>query len=190
MTSNDGAATSIRTVAVIGAGIAGRSFAFACASAGFRVILEDVMPANLRRAQEEYAQVASPSSGGTLELAATIEAAVREADLAVDFVPDELESKLEIFCLIDRMAPPKTIVLTPSNAFSITDLASCTYRGERCFAVRGGFPEVGGGTVALLHAPEFHVASLDATAAFLRALGGSVQVQLDQDAPMLVKNQR
>jgi 3-hydroxybutyryl-CoA dehydrogenase len=187
--SND-AASSIRAVAVIGAGTAGRSFAFACAAAGFRVILEDVMPANLRRAQEEYAQVASLGSAGTLELADTIEAAVREADLVVDFVPDELESKLEIFCLIDRMAPPKTIVLTPSNALSITDLASCTYRGERCFAVRGAFPEVAAGTVALLHGPEFDAASLDATAAFLRALGGSVQVEFDRDAPMLVKNQR
>lgn len=190
MNSNDGAASSIRTVAVIGAGTAGRSFSFACAAAGFRVILEDVMPANLRRAQEEYAQVASLDSGGTLELAATIEAAVREADLVVDFVPDELESKLEIFCLIDRMAPPKTIMLTPSNALSITDLASCTYRGERCFAVRGAFPEVAEGSVSVLHAPEFDASSLDAAAAFLRALGGRVQVALDEDAPMLVKNQR
>lgn len=149
------------------------------------------MPANLRRAQEEFAELAPSSEGGTLELAATIEAAVREADLAVDFVPDELESKLEIFCLIDRMAPPKTIVLTPSDALSITDLASCTYRGERCFAVRGGVIDVGrGNSVRVLHPPDFNQASLDAVSAFLLTLGGAVQVELDQDAPMLVKNQR
>jgi 3-hydroxybutyryl-CoA dehydrogenase len=29
-----------------------------CAAAGFDVVLEDVMPANLRRAQEEYANLA------------------------------------------------------------------------------------------------------------------------------------
>ena len=189
MSSTDGASPSVHTVAVIGAGTAGRSFAFACAAAGFRVILEDVMPANLRQARQEYAQLASPG-GGAVEFATTIETAVREADLVVDFVPDELESKLEIFCLLDRMAPPKTIVLTPSNALSITDLASCTYRGDRCFAVRGAFPDVAGGAVSLLHAPEFNAASLDATAAFLGALGGRVQIELDQDAPMLVKNQR
>lgn len=189
MRSAEDAAGSIRTVAVIGAGTAGRSFALACAAAGFRVLLEDVMPTNLRQARAEYAQLASPV-GGEIEFASTIETAVREADLVVDFVPDELESKLEIFCLLDRMAPPKTIVLTPTNALSITDLASCTYRGDRCFAVRGAFPDVAGGIVSVLHAPEFHAASLDATAAFLTALGGSVQVELDQDAPMLVKNQR
>jgi 3-hydroxybutyryl-CoA dehydrogenase len=181
----------IRTVAVIGAGTAGRSFAIACAAAGFCVTLEDVMPANLRRAQQEYAQVALAGSTGKLELASTIEAAVREADVVVDFVPDELESKLEIFCLIDRMAPPKTIVLTPSDALSITDLASCTYRGERCFAIRGAFADVaGGGAVRVLHAPEFDAPSLSAVTAFLRALGGAVEVELDPTAPMLVKNQR
>ena len=189
MNSPSDAPTPVQTVAVIGAGAAGRSFAFSCAAAGFRVILEDVMPANLRQARTEFEQL-GPSSDGKLEFASTIESAVREADLVVDFVPDELESKLEIFCLLDRMAPPKTIVLTPSKALSITDLASCTYRGERCFAVRGAFPEIADGTVLLLHAPEFDAAALDAAAAFLRALGGRVQVQLDQDAPMLVKNQR
>ena len=55
----------------------------------------------------------------------------------MDFVPDELESKLEIFSMIDRMAPPKTILCTPSYALSITDLASCVYRPDRCVAVRG-----------------------------------------------------
>jgi 3-hydroxybutyryl-CoA dehydrogenase len=65
----------------------------------------------------------------------TIEDAVREADLAIDCVPDELESKLEIFCLLDRMAPPRTVLATPSTHLSIADLASCTYRPERCVAI-------------------------------------------------------
>ena len=128
---------AIRTVAVIGAGEAGRSFALACAAAGLYVVLEDVMPAKLRRAEAEYADVSLAGLYGALELASTVEDAVREADIAVDFVPDELESKLEIFSMIDRMAPPKTILCTPSDALSITDLASCVYRPDRCVAVRG-----------------------------------------------------
>jgi len=173
----------IRTVAVIGAGTAGRGFALRCVASGFRVLLEDVMPANLRRAQEEYAQTASASDTGILEPVATIEAAVREADIVVDFVPDELESKLEIFCLIDRMAPPKTIVLTPSNALSITDLASCTYRGDRCFALRG--PLIGS-AMKLLHPPNRNSDALDAAAFFLRALGATIEVEADPEASQLV----
>ena len=52
-----GASFPIRTVAVIGAGRAGRSFALVCAAVGLNVVLEDVMPAKLRRAQEEYADL-------------------------------------------------------------------------------------------------------------------------------------
>jgi len=185
-----GAQAAIRTVAVIGAGRVGRSFALACAAAGYDVVLEDVMPANLRRAQEEYADVAAQNTGarGRLAVAATIEDAVREADLAVDFVPDELESKLEIFCMVDRMAPPRTILLTPSEAQSITDLASCTYREERCFAVRGGFGSMESRVVRLLHPAGAGQAELRAAGDFLRELGYEVRVEVDTDAPMLVKN--
>jgi 3-hydroxybutyryl-CoA dehydrogenase len=65
----------------------------------------------------------------------TVEDAVREADLAIDCVPDELESKLEILWLLDRMAPPKTVLVTPTTNLSIVDLASCTYRPEKCIAI-------------------------------------------------------
>jgi 3-hydroxybutyryl-CoA dehydrogenase len=171
----------IRAIAVIGAGVAGRGFALACAAAGFDVVVEDVMPAKLRRAQEEYADLGLLSSRaqspGRLEIALTVEDAVREADVVVDFVPDELESKLEIFCLVDRMAPPKTVLLTPSDALSITDLASCTYRGKRCFAVRGGF--VAGGPVRVVYPEGADAGALEAVRGLLLALGGEVRVEED-----------
>ena len=93
------------TIAVIGAGSAGRDFAVASAAAGFRVILEDVMPDKLRSAALDFARI-----GREVTLVSTVEDAVREADVVVDFVPDELESKLEIWSMIDRMAPPRTIM--------------------------------------------------------------------------------
>ena len=65
----------------------------------------------------------------------TIEDAVREADLAIDCVPDELESKLEILWLLDRMAPPRTVFATPTTRLSIADLAGCTYREAQCVAI-------------------------------------------------------
>ena len=124
-------------LAVIGAGHSGRGFALLCLMRGHHVTLEDVMPAKLRSAAQEFQELVSAEEMGQLDLVTTVEDAVRDADIAIDFVPDELESKLEIFSMIDRMAPPKTILLTPSNALSIADLASCTYRPRRCFALSG-----------------------------------------------------
>lgn len=125
----------MQTIAIIGAGVQGRAFALACARAGLRVVLEDVLPEKLRRAADEF------QGEGVLEFASTVEDAVREADFAIDFVPDELESKLEMVCMIDRMAPPKTILLIQTYALDVDDLASCTYRAERAVGVnlRDGF---------------------------------------------------
>jgi len=87
----------------------------------------------------------------SLRLASSVPEAVRDADLVIDSVPDELESKLEIFQMVDRMAPPQTILLTPTAVHSIADLASCTYRPERCFAfeVPAGFMDDSASTGAI-----------------------------------------
>ena len=175
----------------MGAGVAGRSFALACAGAGFHVVLEDVMPANLRKAEADYAHLSLRGTAGRLDLALTVEDAVREADLAVDFVPDELESKLEIFSMIDRMAPPKTILCTPSYALSITDLASCVYRPERCVAVRGNLIRGDVATppvVRLLYPVAVAESTLTAVGKFLQALGVEVRRETDPEVPLLMKN--
>jgi 3-hydroxybutyryl-CoA dehydrogenase len=180
---------AIRTIAVIGAGTAGRSFALAAACAGFHVVLEDVMPANLRKAEADFSDMTGRTGPGRLSLVLTVEDAVRNADLAIDFVPDELESKLEIFSMIDRMAPPRTILCTPSEALSITDLASCVYRPDRCFAVRGSLASPAVTPLRLLHpAAATSVPSLTATRTFLETLGLAVETEVDPDAPMLMKN--
>jgi 3-hydroxybutyryl-CoA dehydrogenase len=175
---------AIRTVAVIGAGKAGRSFALACAVAGFDVVLEDVMPANLRQAEADFSDMRLQAPPGRLMLAATVEDAVHSADIAIDFVPDELESKLEILSLLDRMAPPRTIFCTPTNGISITDLASCTYRPDRCLGLRG----ILGQTVRLLYPASADPQALATTALWLESVGSQVETEPDPDLPMLMKN--
>jgi 3-hydroxybutyryl-CoA dehydrogenase len=123
------------TVAIIGAGPLGRKLALGAARAGYRVLLEDVMPGNLHHARETIRQELSADALPAVTFVASIEDAVHDADLVIDCVPDELESKLEIFWLLDRMAPPRTVIATPTLNQSITDLASCTNRREKCIAI-------------------------------------------------------
>jgi 3-hydroxybutyryl-CoA dehydrogenase len=123
------------TVAIIGAGPLGRRLALGAARTGYRVLLEDVMPSNLHHARESIRQELSPQALPAVTFVGSIEDAVREADLVIDCVPDELESKLEILWLVDRMAPPRTVIATPTLQQSIGDLASCTNRREKCIAI-------------------------------------------------------
>ncbi|MHB1021078.1 MAG: 3-hydroxyacyl-CoA dehydrogenase NAD-binding domain-containing protein [Acidobacteriaceae bacterium] len=190
---------AVRTVAVIGAGTLGRTLALMCARAGFDVVLEDVLPSRLRNAQEGLQQLLAGEAetlAGSLTFASSVEDAVREADIAIDFVPDELESKLEIFWLMDRMAPPKTILCCPSDALSITDIGSCTYRADKCVAVRVAGKNAGGDAtilpeataVRLLHSAKTSQETLDTVAAFWQRLGKAVNIEDDPDAPVLMHN--
>jgi 3-hydroxybutyryl-CoA dehydrogenase len=164
----------VTTIAVIGAGVQGRAFAVACARAGLRVVLEDVLPSKLRQAEAEF----SSEANGLLIFASTVEDAVREADIAIDFVPDELESKLEIVSMIDRMAPPRTILCIPTLALSVSDLASCTYRADRCIGVQW---QSDGAT--LVRGVKTSDETVEAVSAVWAALGGAVDVVIESGIP-------
>ncbi len=179
-------------IAVIGAGPLGRSFAFLCARKGFRVVLEDVLPSNQRRAQAALEQLlAEETLAGSLAFATSVEDAVREADIVIDFVPDELESKLEILSLVDRMAPPKTMICTPSEALSITDIASCTYRAEGCTAVRVGDGAANlaeAASIRILRSPMTSQETISLVTAMFAALGKQTRVEDDPEAPVFMHN--
>jgi 3-hydroxybutyryl-CoA dehydrogenase len=175
-------------LAIIGAGPLGRRLAWKAAGAGFRVSLEDVMPSNLEHAREALRREFSTESlsreaGGGIRFVSSIEDAVRDADLAIDCVPDELESKLEILWLLDRMAPPHTIFATPTTSLSIADLGACTYRAEKCIAIAASPAELtdlaanAGATILLQTADATSAETVALVEQFWRSLGFSVRVE-------------
>ena len=113
----------VQTIAVIGAGPVGRGIAQLAARGGYRTILEDLLPSALRRAESEIriqldraiaaggvaAHVAQDALS-RLEFADSVEDAARPADLVIEAVPEELESKIEIFTLLDKICCPGTIL--------------------------------------------------------------------------------
>jgi 3-hydroxybutyryl-CoA dehydrogenase len=148
------------------------------------VVLEDVMPSNLRRAQDELESL----SAGSVRFASTVEDAVRDADLAIDFVPDELESKLEIVSMVDRMAPPRTLLCVPTDALSTTDLASCTYRAELVVGLRGIGKGSAAEAVEIVRGRETGEIALGEVVEFVQRLGFAVTVAVDNNAPELTRN--
>ena len=187
----------LRTIAIIGAGPLGRWLALAAARAGFRVLLEDVMPASLHHAQEYIRQQLSPAALGSdqpqVAFVSSIEDAVREADLVIDCVPDELESKLEILWLLDRMAPPRTVIATPTTRLSIADLAACTYRADKCVAIVAEARELASGLaseILLRTTARTSAESIELVRGFWEQLGFKPRFEVENEETASVESAR
>jgi 3-hydroxybutyryl-CoA dehydrogenase len=135
----------VQTIAVIGAGIMGRGIAHAAALGGYRTVLEDLLPNALRKAETEIRanldkavelnKVTAADADAAfrrLEYAGSVEEAAREADLVIEAVPEEMESKIEIFTLLDKICRPTTILASNTSSLSVTEIASVTYRAKKC----------------------------------------------------------
>jgi 3-hydroxybutyryl-CoA dehydrogenase len=135
----------IKTIAVIGAGIMGRGIAHVAALGGYRTVLEDLIPGALRKAESdiranldkavELKKVSSADADTAfkrLEYAGSVEEAAGKADLVIEAVPEEMESKIEIFTLLDKICRPGTILASNTSSLSITEIASVTYRAKKC----------------------------------------------------------
>ena len=141
--------TEVRTVAVIGAGIMGRGIAYAAALGGYRTILEDLLPNALRKAETEIRAhleqavelgkvdaADAEAAFSRLEYASSVDQAARQADLVIEAVPDEMESKLEIFTMLDKFCRPATILASNTSKLSVSEIASVTYRARKCVGMR------------------------------------------------------
>ena len=153
----------VKTIAVIGAGTVGRAIAYAAVSGGYRTILEDVSPERLEESVAWVRQavdrgflpgeVATSIRGAARPLisaARSVEDAIRDADLIIEAVPEELEMKLELFTLFDKFAKPSAILASSSSAFSIGEMTDVTTSQERCIGMRFRNFEPGGNIIELV----------------------------------------
>src|SRR5438876_11904738 len=126
----------------------GRGIAHVAALGGYRTILEDLVPGSLRKAETEIranldkavelgkmAKTDADAAHKRIEYAGSVEEAAREADLVIEAVPEEMESKIEIFTLLDKICRPHTILASNTSSLSITEIASVTYRAKKCLGM-------------------------------------------------------
>ena len=182
-------AVPISIIAVIGAGPVGRGIAHATALGGYRTVLEDILPGTLRGAQAEVRALLeagvqrgevnpdlAEASLARIEYASSIEDAVRRADFVIEAVPDELESKLEIFSLLDRISRPNTVLASSTFSLRITDITDVTHCAERCVGMRWTLPVHAMDTLEVVRAVETNDATLAAAVGVARRLGKRVKI--------------
>jgi 3-hydroxybutyryl-CoA dehydrogenase len=135
----------IESIVVIGAGTVGRGLAYAAALGGFPTMLEDVSASTVERgmayirerldegvARGTVTADARVAALGRISTSSVVEEACRQGDLLIEAVPEDMETKLEIFTIFDKFARPGAIFVSTTSSLSVSETATITFCPERC----------------------------------------------------------
>ncbi len=135
------AADAMRRAAVIGAGTMGHGIAEVLARAGLEVALVDVEPAFVERgigriresideaiAKGKLGSQAREEVLGRIRGTAYLADAVRDADLAIEAVPEDLTIKRGVFERLGAVCRPQTLLATNTSSLSVTAIAEAVDR--------------------------------------------------------------
>ncbi len=134
----------INKIAIIGAGLMGSGIAYISASKGYHVTLVDISQAAVDAGMERIrSDVMTGVDKGKLNLSEaqalignlastiSIEDAVKDADLVIEAIFENMEVKKEVFGKVDANAPAHAILATNTSSLSIDELANSTGRPDK-----------------------------------------------------------
>jgi carnitine 3-dehydrogenase len=134
-------ATDIRTIAVIGTGAIGASWAALALARGFEVIAADPAPGAgqalrdtvaTRLAEFSDPDRGDPARGGRLSFTGDTREAAAAADLVLENGPERLEVKREIFAALDQAARPDVLLASSSSGLPPSSFQdACARHPER-----------------------------------------------------------
>jgi 3-hydroxybutyryl-CoA dehydrogenase len=184
----------VKTIAVIGAGTMGRGIAYAAAFGGYQTVLEDISRLMLeqaigwiRQSFDEGVARGKVQAGARdralslISTASNVEEAIRDADLIVEAVPEELEMKLELFTIFDKFAKTGAIFASNTSSLSITDFTDVTISRDRCVGMHFFNPVPKMKLIELVRTPH----TSDETIAACREVAGRMgkEVVIVNEAP-------
>jgi 3-hydroxybutyryl-CoA dehydrogenase len=135
--------TSIKTVAVAGAGTMGAGIAIVAARAGFKTWVYDTREDALERARaqtkaflEKSAQRGKISADSIPEIMERWQGTtkledLKDCDLVIEAVFEDLQVKHDLFSRLDKVCPPHTLFASNTSTISITEIAGGSGRPER-----------------------------------------------------------
>lgn len=126
----------IETVAVIGAGTMGAGIAQVCAQSGWKTNLFDVFPEGLQRgietihsfwdkgiARGKTTTEQKEEWSAKINTFSDMKAAVEDADMVIEAVPEILELKTKVFAELSEFTKEGCILATNTSSLSISEIA-------------------------------------------------------------------
>jgi enoyl-CoA hydratase/3-hydroxyacyl-CoA dehydrogenase len=173
----------IEDVTVLGAGSMGHGIAELAAIAGYDVVLRDIeddlVADGLDQAAwslgklEEKGRIDESADAvrGRMRGETDLAAAVEDADLVVEAIPEDLDLKRETFSEVDDHAPEHAILASNTSGLSITKLGAATDRPERVVGTHFFNPPVKMDLVEVVHGEQTSEETLETAHAFVDDLG-------------------
>jgi 3-hydroxybutyryl-CoA dehydrogenase len=134
---------AIQRVGVVGCGLMGAGIAQVSAQSGFTTIVREVSPElvekgiksiekNLARLVEKgvITEAAKSEIRGRLKGSTSLED-LKDCDVVVEAIIEQLPAKRELFTLLDAMCPASTIFASNTSSLTITEIAAATERPRR-----------------------------------------------------------
>ena len=175
--------TTIRTVAVIGAGQMGSGIAQVVAAGGYEVKLYDIASDRVTLALGEIAASLARRAARGLSSEAEAQAALQritgvktlaeaaEADLIIEAASEEEAVKKDVFAELTPLLGPDTLLASNTSSISITRLASATDRPERFIGLHFMKPAPTMKLVELVRGIATSAATFETAVAFAESLG-------------------
>ncbi len=134
---------AINSVAIIGAGVMGQGIAQTISSSGIDVVIIERNEENLNNAKESLAdsidneikrwaltQSEKKSIFSRINWELSIEK-VKDCDIIIEAVDEDLELKKEVFKTLDKLARKDTIFISNTSTLSLTKIAESTKRRDK-----------------------------------------------------------
>ena len=174
----------IRTVAVVGAGTMGSQIAHQVGLAGYpvrlysrtRKRLDQAIPATqrlLRKRVEKGKLEAEACEQALTRVTATttLAEAVDGVDLVIKSVVEDRDTKRDVFCELDRLAPPHAILASNSSTMPSSFFADCVTDPARLLNVHFFNPALMMQLVEVVQGPHTSDATVETAMEFARRLG-------------------
>ncbi len=139
---------NIRNITVCGSGVLGSQIAYQTAFRGFTVILFDIREDLLEKAKIKFQQLGDQykmdlnpsqqdidSTASRISFSANLRLAVKDADLVIEAIPENIEIKKSFYSKLGDAAPVKTIFCTNSSTLLPSLFAQETGRPDRFLAL-------------------------------------------------------
>jgi 3-hydroxybutyryl-CoA dehydrogenase len=165
--------------AVVGCGIMGSGITFVARAAGFPVTAveptDELLAAARERVERHEAQArkrgAELKGLAPLEMTTDLAAAVADADVVVEAVPEDLDLKREVFSALGGLAGDGTVIASNTSGLSIEELGSASGRSSRVLGLHFFNPVPAMRLVEVVRAPDTTDATVARGVEFARAVG-------------------